>query len=67
MNAKFHLSYISVGCIDFDFWSHPRAWTLDGHGHWTGVQCHGMKVYPIWYLWSKYECFLISVCQDMDL
>ena len=22
---------------------------------------------PMWYLWSKYDCFLISVCQDIDL
>ena len=32
-----------------------------------GVQCHGMKANPIGYLWSKYECFLTTVCQDIDL
>ena len=31
------------------------------------VRCHGMKANPTWYLWSKYECFLMSGCQDMDL
>ena len=31
------------------------------------VRCHGMKANPTGYLWSKYECFLMSGCQDMDL
>ena len=31
-----------------------------------GVRCHGMKVNPIGYLWSKYECFLTTGCQDID-
>ena len=31
-----------------------------------GGRCHGMKANPTGYLWSKYECFLISDCQDMD-
>ena len=31
-----------------------------------GVQCHGMKANPIGYLWSKYECFLTTGCQDID-
>ena len=31
-----------------------------------GVQCHGMRAYPTGYLWSKYECFLMSGCQDID-
>ena len=31
------------------------------------VRCHGMKANPTRYLWSKYECFLMSGCQDMDL
>ena len=30
------------------------------------VQCHGMKANPTGYLWSKYECFLMSGCQDID-
>ena len=30
-----------------------------------GVRSHGMKANPTWYLWSKYEYFLISGCQDM--
>ena len=30
------------------------------------VRCHGMKAYPIGYLWSKYECFLTTGCQDID-
>ena len=25
-----------------------------------------MKANPTGYLWSKYECFLMSGCQDMD-
>ena len=31
-----------------------------------GVRCHGMKANPTGYLWSKYECFLMSGCQDKD-
>ena len=31
-----------------------------------GVPCHGMKANPIGYLWSKYECFLTTGCQDID-
>ena len=31
-----------------------------------GVRCHGMKANPTGYLWSKYECFLMSGCQDID-
>ena len=31
-----------------------------------GARCHGMKANPTGYLWSKYECFLMSGCQDMD-
>ena len=31
-----------------------------------GVRCHGMKANPTRYLWSKYECFLMSGCQDID-
>ena len=31
------------------------------------VRCHGMKANSTRYLWSKYECFLMSGCQDMDL
>ena len=31
------------------------------------VRCHGMKANPTGYLWSRYECFLMSGCQDMDL
>ena len=33
----------------------------------VGVCGHGMKANPIGYLWSKYECSLISDCQDMDI
>ena len=32
-----------------------------------GVRCHGVKANPSGYLWSKYECFLMSGCSDMDL
>ena len=32
----------------------------------SGVQCQGMKANPTGYLWSKYECFLIRGCQDID-
>ena len=32
-----------------------------------GVRCLEMKANPTWYLWSKYECFLISGCQDIRL
>ena len=31
-----------------------------------GVRCHGMRANPTGYLWSKYECFLMSGCQDID-
>ena len=31
------------------------------------VRCHEMKANPTGYLRSKYECFLMSGCQDMDL
>ena len=31
------------------------------------VRCHGMKANPTGYLWSKYECFLMSGYKDMDL
>ena len=31
-----------------------------------GVRCHGMKVNPKLYLWSKSEWFLISGYQEMD-
>ena len=31
-----------------------------------GVRCHRMKANPIGYLWSKYECFLTTGCQDID-
>ena len=31
------------------------------------VRCHGMKANPTRFLWSKYECFLMSGCQVMDL
>ena len=31
-----------------------------------GVRIHGINAIHIGHLWSKYECFLISVCQDMD-
>ena len=30
------------------------------------ARCHGMKAKPTGHLWSKYERFLISGCQDMD-
>ena len=31
-----------------------------------GIRYHGMKANPTGYLWSKYECFLMSGCQDID-
>ena len=31
-----------------------------------GARYHGMKANPIGYLWSKYECFLTTGCQDID-
>ena len=30
-----------------------------------GVKSHGMKADPPRYLWSKYECFLMSVWRDI--
>ena len=30
------------------------------------AQCHGIKTNLTWYLWSKYEAFVTSQCQDMD-
>ena len=32
-----------------------------------GIRCHGMKANPTRYQWFKYECFLISGCEDLDL
>ena len=31
-----------------------------------GVRCHEMKANPTGYQWAKYECFLMSGCQDID-
>ena len=31
-----------------------------------GARYHGMKAYPTGYLWSKYDCFLMSGGKDMD-
>ena len=31
-----------------------------------GVRCHGMKANHIGCLWSNYECFLTTGCQDND-
>ena len=31
-----------------------------------GLRCYGMKANPTGYLWTKYECFLMSGCQDID-
>ena len=45
--------------LDFDLYPCPPG--MD-----PGVQCHGMKANPTGYLWSKYECFLMSGCQDID-
>ena len=50
-----HFGYV----LDFDLWPHP------GYDPW-GVS-HGMKANPTGYLWSKYECFVTSNFQDMDL
>ena len=58
MNAKFRWHYISVCSIGFD--SSPTP------GMDPGVRCHGMEAKPIGYLWSKYECFLTTGCQDID-
>ena len=44
--------------LDFNLQPHPG---LD-----PGARCHGMKANPTGYLWSKYECFLMSGCQEMD-
>ena len=32
-----------------------------------GVRCIGIKAAPPGYLWSKYECFLMSGCRDTNL
>ena len=45
---------IFEGVLDFNLQPHP------------GARCHGIKAYPTGYLWSKYECFLMSGYQDMD-
>ena len=50
---------IFKGVLDFNLQPHPPG--LD-----PGARCHGMKANPTGYLWSKYECFLMSGCQDMD-
>ena len=31
-----------------------------------GVQCHGIKIDPPGYLWSKFEGFRTSGCPDMS-
>ena len=48
---------IFEGVLDFNLQPPPPG--LD-----PGAQCHGIKAtgYP----WTKYECFLMSDCQDMD-
>ena len=43
--------------LDFD----PVAPSMD-----PGVRWHEMKVNLTGYIWSKYECLLMSGCQDMD-
>ena len=65
------------GCQDMDlqktlhrnatFWRCTRFWPLaPPHGMDPGVWCPGIKANPTEYLWSKYECFLMSGCQDMS-
>ena len=49
---------IFEGVLDFNLQPHP--------GLNPEAQCHGMKANPTGYLWSKYECFLMSGCQDTD-
>ena len=46
----------------------PRFWPLAPPRAWSdpGVRSHGMKAGTPGYLWSKYECFLISGCRDMN-
>ena len=51
-----------LGVIDFDLPPPPPP----PPGMDPGVRCHGMKANPTGYLWSKYEGFLMSVCEDMD-
>ena len=44
----------------------PRFWPLTPpRGMDTGVRSHGMKADPPEYLWSKYECFLMSGWWDI--
>ena len=45
--------------LDFDLWPDPPG--ID-----PGIRCHGMKANPTGYLWSEYECFLMSGSQDID-
>ena len=51
-------NYTSVSVLNFDLY---LSLGMD-----PGVRCHEMKANPTEYLWSKYECFLISGCQDMN-
>ena len=47
------------------FWRCPRFWPLaQPWGMDPGFRTHGMKAGPPGYLWSKYECFLMSGCRD---
>ena len=44
----------------------PRFWPLTPpQGMDPGVRSHGMKADPPGYLWSKYECFLLSGWWDI--
>ena len=45
--------------LNFDLWPHPLAWTL-------GSVVMEWKLTLTGYLWSEYECFLMSGCQDID-
>ena len=57
---NFNIKILVFGdVLDFDL--KPRPPGMD-----PGVRCHGMKANPIGYLWSKYECFLMSGGQDID-
>ena len=52
---------IFEGVLDFNLQLQPPHTGLE-----PGDRCHGMKANPTGYQWSKYECFLMSGCQDMD-
>ena len=59
LQENFNTKILLLGdVLDYDLKPHPPC--MD-----PSVRCHGMKADPTGYLWSEYECFLMSGCQDI--